>query len=421
MVSASDNTPHQRREQDGSRPLWEHISRQPIPSPHPKDYLHSNNSLGYENELVSNTIKEDYVEGSSNLLDYIIMWLTSSQNTMPYTKLKKYLTHKVCDFPQQFLSESRLSNHTYEEIELICRIVFKLIPKKILYTMDVINELETLYERENYDSENHRSGRSADDGHKHHTPQKVPHIYPYNDNEGLHALQYSDDTIPYIHTSQQYEYHEKKRPPSYIEVYPGAYQPEYTYSKIPRTYWMFHFFKGLFAVWEGLQTIAIIYLLYKVALLTLVPGREETNWDPLSFSTWDSILDTLHRISFISLRRTNDNTISDEAQSKYSPQSKGEDVAGLDDLDNMMNYVAGNIINEPNSTVSISTENEENISQDFPDRDFSFNDTKSELSDFIKDINDQFIKINMSGCVNCTFSSVEDNSTITKRSIEPMV
>jgi len=106
-----------------------------------------------------------------------------------------------------------------------------------------------------------------------------PHIYPYNDKKDFYSLyRQENEGLSYAHHSDDHKYLPvtTKRPPKFVQVYPGAYQPTYAYSKVPRTYWMFTFFQILFTLWELLQTLAILYLFGKLSVLKFFSGREET-------------------------------------------------------------------------------------------------------------------------------------------------
>ncbi|XP_018027132.1 uncharacterized protein LOC108682479 [Hyalella azteca] len=133
---------------------------------------------------------------------------------------------------------------------------------------------------------NHHTRRSRSaDYHGHQDNTYFSHIYPYSDTEGLQYLQSQEPEVHYKHPEPVYIYDEATvKPGKYVEVYPGAYQQEYHYSKLPRSYWLFHLFKALFGIWELLQTLAILYLLWKVAVLTVLPRETEPGlWGTLEY------------------------------------------------------------------------------------------------------------------------------------------
>ena len=241
-----------------------------------------------------------------------------------------------------------------------------------------------------------RSIRSSNGDHSSHTPQNVPHIYPYNDVEGLQALQHHDNLIPYIHSSQQYEHHDTKPPPKYIQVYPGAYQPEYTYSDIPRSYWLFHIFKGLFAIWEALQTIAIIYLLYKVTVLTFLPGREETNPTLLSSDSWESLLHSFGDRTPTHLNLTSRTSDTKNSTTKltgpFVAVNNDSSVAATNGAKINVVDISAEVFQINSNVTSISDNKDSAGRQNVPiTTDFSGQRSSSELADFVNSMRENWV------------------------------
>ena len=139
---------------------------------------------------------------------------------------------------------------------------------------------------------NLRKGKSADKSHYGGTVV-YPHVYPYNDN---FKSKYTEENHPYgvIHASESHKYliPTTKEPPYLVQVYPGAYEPKYAYGKLPRTYWMFSLMKGIYVAWEFLQTLAILYLFWKVTAQGLLLGRQDEGL--VETLVWDRVMQAIH-------------------------------------------------------------------------------------------------------------------------------